>query len=279
MVGYLCKLAGVSRSGYYAWLHAAGNRESREIQDKTNFELIEYIFNQKKQKAGILQLKMIIENDYCIFMNHKKIRRLMRKYGLVTKIRRANPYKKMAKANQEHRTLPNLVNRQFDQGKPGKVLLTDITYLYYKNGQKAYLSCVKDGCTKQILAHYLSTSLEMNIVYKTLDILKQTMEGFEPGTMLHSDQGVHYTHPDFQKKVKESELTQSMSRKGNCWDNASIESFFGHFKDEVEYKECMNFSELQQVVDLYIKEYNYRRYQWGLEKMTPVQYRSHLLAA
>ena len=73
MVGYLCKLAGVSRSGYYAWLHAAGNRESREIQDKTNFELIEYIFNQKKQKAGILQLKMIIENDYCIFMNHKKL--------------------------------------------------------------------------------------------------------------------------------------------------------------------------------------------------------------
>ena len=203
----------------------------------------------------------------------------MRKYGLVTKIRRANPYKKMAKANQEHRTLPNLVNRQFDQGKPGKVLLTDITYLYYKNGQKAYLSCVKDGCTKQILAHYLSTSLEMNIVYKTLDILKQTMEGFEPGTMLHSDQGVHYTHPDFQKKVKELELTQSMSRKGNCWDNAPIESFFGHFKDEVEYKESMNFSELQQVVDLYFEEYNYRRYQWGLEKMTPVQYRSHLLAA
>src|SRR5699024_3381594 len=124
--------------------------------------------------------------------------------------------------------------------------------------------CVKDGCTKQILAHYLSTSLEMNIVYKTLDILKQTMEDFEPGAILHSDQGVHYTHPDFQKKVEEFELTQSMSRKGNCWDNAPIESFFGHFKDEVEYKESMNFSELQQVVDLYFEEYNYRRYQWGL---------------
>src|SRR5699024_8988668 len=187
MVDYLCKLAGVSRSGYYAWLDAAGDRESREIQDRTNLELIEYIFNQKKQKAGFLQLKMIIENDYCIFMNHKKIRRLMRKYGLVTKIRRANPYKKMANAKRQHRILLNLVNRQHDQGKLGKIHLTDIPYLYYKNGQKAYLSCVKDGCTLQILAHYLATSLEMNIVYKTLDILKQTMEGFEPGTMLHSD--------------------------------------------------------------------------------------------
>src|SRR5699024_11880685 len=114
MVDYLCKLAGVSRSGYYAWLDAEGDRESREIQDRTNLELIEYIFNQKKQKAGFLQLKMIIENDYCIFMNHKKIRRLMRKYGLVTKIRRATTYKKLAKASQEHPTLPNLIQRIFD---------------------------------------------------------------------------------------------------------------------------------------------------------------------
>ena len=183
MVSFLCELSGVSRSGYYAWLQAAGKRDLREIQDETDTELIEYIFRQKKEKAGVIQIKMIMENDYCIYMNHKKIRRLMRKYGLFTKIRVANPYKKMAQANQEHRTLPNLVKRQFDQGKPGKILLTDITYLYYKNGQKAYLSCVKDGCTKQILAHYLSTSLEMNIVYKTLENLKQKMEKFEPDTI------------------------------------------------------------------------------------------------
>lgn len=279
MVSFLCELSGVSRSGYYAWLQAAGKRDLREIQDETDTELIEYIFRQKKEKAGVIQIKMIMENDYCIYMNHKKIRRLMRKYGLFTKIRVANPYKKMAQANQEHRTLPNLVKRQFDQGKPGKILLTDITYLYYKNGQKAYLSCVKDGCTKQILAHYLSTSLEMNIVYKTLENLKQKMDKFEPDTILHSDQGVHYTNPVFQRKVIELNIMQSMSRKGNCWDNAPMESFFGHFKDELDYEECLNFSELQKVVDSYIEEYNYHRYQWGLEKMTPAQYRSHLLAA
>lgn len=105
------------------------------------------------------------------------------------------------------------------------------------------------------------------------------LEQFHPEAILHSDQGFHYTSPVFQKKVKKLGITQSMSRKGNCWDNAPMESFFGHFKDEVCYKECNSLKELKRVVNTYIKEYNYQRYQWGLNKMTPVQYRSHLLAA
>lgn len=229
---------------------------------------------------GALQIKMILENDYLVVMNHKKIRRLMRKYRLITKIRRANPYRKMFKATQEHRTCPNLLNREFNQAEPGKVLLTDITYLYYANGQKAYLSCVKDGSTNEILAHYLSTSLEMNIVYKTLERLKEANQnGFHPEAILHSDQGFHYTHPLFQAKVKKLGIKQSMSRKGNCWDNAPMESFFGHFKDEVDYKDCTSLRELKQLVNSYIEEYNNYRYQWGLNKMTPTQYRGHLLAA
>lgn len=221
-----------------------------------------------------------MENDYFVVMNHKKIRRLMRKYHLIARVRNANPYKKMSKATQEHRTCPNLLKRNFNQNEPGKVLLTDITYLYYANGQKAYLSCVKDGSTKEILAHYLSTSLEMDIVYKTLDRLKEASHNqFHPEAILHSDQGFHYTHPLFQAKVKNLGITQSMSRKGNCWDNAPMESFFGHFKDEVDYKDCNSLIELKQLVDSYIDEYNNHRYQWGLNKMTPVQYRGHLFAA
>ncbi|WP_084710745.1 IS3 family transposase [Ornithinibacillus californiensis] len=150
---------------------------------------------------------------------------------------------------------------------------------FFRNGQKAYLSYVKDGCTKAIIAHYLSTNLEMSIVYKTLEHLDQNTGIIKPNSILYSDQGVHYTNPEFQKKAKELKLTQSMCRKVNCWDNAPMESLFGHFIDEVEYKHCRNFKELQQVVDSYIDVYNNRRYQWGLEKMTPVQYRNHLLAA
>ncbi|MFF5812322.1 IS3 family transposase [Peribacillus butanolivorans] len=106
------------------------------------------IFISKKEKVGALQIKMIMENDYSAVMNHKKIRRLMTKYNLLAKIRWANPYRKMAKATKEHLTCPNLLNHVFNQEVPGKVLLTDITYLYYGKGQKAYLSCVKDAATK-----------------------------------------------------------------------------------------------------------------------------------
>ncbi|MBM4765365.1 IS3 family transposase [Bacillus sp. B15-48] len=90
-------------------------------------ELIKWLFDEKKEKVGALQIKMILENDYFVIMNHKKIRRLMKKFGLKAKIRQANPYCKMLKATQEHRTCLNLLERQFDQQEPGKLLLTDIT--------------------------------------------------------------------------------------------------------------------------------------------------------
>jgi len=273
-------LAGVSKSGYYDWLKAETKRQQREEEDELDIELIRLIFKEKHGKVGALQIKMVLENDYSAVMNHKKIRRLMRKAQLVAKIRQANPYRKLAKATQEHRTCPNLLNREFTQEEPGKVYLTDITYLYFAKGQKAYLSCVKDVATREIVAYHLSTSLDMDIVYETLKQLKRaTHNYFHPEAMIHSDQGFHYTHPLFQKQVKEMGLTQSMSRKGNCLDNAPMESFFGHFKDMVEYRSCENLRELKSKVDLYMEEYNNYRYQWGLKKMTPAQYRGHLLAA
>lgn len=90
---------------------------------------------------------------------------------------------------------------------------------------------------------------------------------------------VDYTNPDFQKLIKKMHLGQSMSRKGNCWDNAPQESFFGHMKDEVDIKSCNTYQELEALICDYIDYYNNHRYQWNLKKMTPVQYRNHLLAA
>jgi len=93
---------------------------------------------------------------------------------------------------------------------------------------------------------------------------------------IHSDQGLHYTNSDFQSRVKELGLTQSMSRKGNCLDNAPMESFFGHMKDEMEYKQSTSFGELVEIIDSYMSYYNNDRYQWGLSKMSPAQYRTHI---
>jgi transposase InsO family protein len=172
MVSFFCSVAGVSRNGYYAYLKAEEKRELKEKSDLEDLRLIKEVYDQKNKKVGALQIKMFLEKDYGVIMNHKRIRRIMNKYGLAAIIRRMNPYRKMAKATQEHKTCPNYLERNFDQGEPQKVLLTDITYLYYGNGQKAYLSAIKDGATREILAHHISTSLEMDIVYETLNLLK-----------------------------------------------------------------------------------------------------------
>lgn len=212
-------------------------------------------------------------------MNPKKIRRLMHKFNFFAKVRRANPYKNIAKANQEHKMLPNALNREFTQDEPGKVFLTDITYLNY-DGRTAYLSCVKDVATREILAYELSNTLKMSIVFNTLTKLYDKLEGnIHPEAMIHSDQGFHYTHPEFQECVRQMNLRQSMSRRGNCLDNAPMESFFGHMKDEVDYKQAKSFGELKQMIDQYMIYYNESRKQWSLKKMTPIEYRSHLIAA
>ncbi|GEN55440.1 transposase [Halobacillus faecis] len=279
MVSYLCEFTGVSRSGYYAWIKSESKRQVRNEKDEKDIQIIQVIFTQNQEKVGALQIKMLLENDYGVIMNHKKIRRLMKKFDLVAKIRQAKPYKQMMKATQEHRTCPNHLNREFTQKEPGKVFLTDITYTYFGKGQKAYLSCVKDSTTKEIVAHHISTSLGMDIVYRTIEKLQETVGCFHPEAMIHSDQGFHYTHPKFQSIVRETGLRQSMSRKGNCWDNAPMESFFGHLKDMVDHQSCESLSQLKEEVNQYIAKYNNKRYQWKLNKMTPVQYRDHLLAA
>jgi putative transposase len=279
MTRYLCELAAVSPSGYYRWLGTEQKRQLRAKSDERDFFLIKRHFDTLRGKAGALVIKMQLENISGVVMNHKKIRRLMRKYSLVAKIRQANPYRKMAKATQEHQTCPNLLKRQFNQGEPEKVFLTDITYLRYGNGQWAYLSCVKDGATKQILADCVSSTLELSLVERTLERLLARLDGnIHPDAVFHSDQGMHYTHPKIRLKINKAGFQQSMSRRGNCWDNASMESFFGHMKDELDYKECQTLGELRARVNDYIAYYNSERYQWTLKKMTPDQFRSHLLA-
>jgi len=196
----------------------------------------------------------------------------MRKYQLFVKIRARNPYKDISKKSQEHRTCENKLNREFKQQTPLKVFCTDITYLFHR-GSLAYLSVIKDVYSGEIVAWWLSSNLSMDIVMNTIDSLKNNsnlpLESLA-NIMLHSDQGFHYTNLEYIKGLKDLNMIQSMSRKGNCIDNAPVESFFGHFKDDVDYKECKTFTELHLLVGEYIEHYNNARYQWDLKKMTPV---------
>lgn len=279
MISYLCKVADVSRSGYYKYFLVENEklRNFKEKQDLLAKENVLKAFNYKGRKKGARQIKMVLKDKFNIIYNLKRIRRIMNKYDIICPFRRANSYRRMIKATKEHTIVPNLLNREFKQGIPGKVLLTDITYLRYKNGKKAYLSTIKDSSTNEILAHYVSDNLRLNIVLNTLKklTLNKTLK-LHSEAILHSDQGVHYTSPNFQSIVKKLGLKQSMSRRGNCWDNAPQESFFGHFKDEVILNNCSTLEQVRNEIDDYMDYYNNDRYQWNLNKMTPVQYRNHL---
>ncbi|WP_408631316.1 IS3 family transposase, partial [Marinisporobacter balticus] len=280
MISHLCTKTGVSRSGYYNYfsLKSQTLRDQRNTQDEIVKDIILKAYNFKRRKKGARQIKMTLEGQYGIIYNLKRIRRIMKKYGIICPIRKANPYRRMMKATREHTVLPNLLNRNFKQNIPGKVLLTDITYLFYGKGKKAYLSTIKDGSTNEIVAYNVSDSLKLDIATDTLHKLKKNRKIKLPkGAFIHSDQGVHYTSPTFQKLVKKYGLGQSMSRRGNCWDNAPQESFFGHFKDEAYIKPCETLEQLKKEIKQYMLYYNKYRYQWDLKKMTPVQYRNHLL--
>jgi transposase InsO family protein len=230
---------------------------------------VKAVFDKGKGKYGWRSIKMRLEA-----MNHKKIKRIMKKYDLVTRVRKRNPYKAIMKKRLEHRIFPNKLQREFKQAIPFKVFCTDITYIPFNNGF-AYLSVIKDIASGEVVAWNVSLYLEMNLVMETVKSLKV---GLCENALIHSDQGFHYTNPDYIKIVKEFKLIQSMSGKGNCIDNAPIESFFGHMKDELDYKSCRLFEELRLRIDEYMKYYNQERKQWTRRKMTPVEYRNYLLA-
>lgn len=276
-ISWMCQIAGVTRSGYYAWLDAAPARQSREEADQKDFENIleAYRFRGRPKGARGIHMRLLHTGTR---MNLKKIRRLMAKYGLKCPIRKENPYRRMAEKLRTSNVAPNRVQRNFLGYGPRKLLLTDITYLFY-NGGKCYLSTILDAMTREILAYRLSPSLEVSFVLETVDALVRDYGSqLDNTTIVHSDQGCHYTSYAFIQKLKDNEFLQSMSRKGNCWDNAPQESFFGHMKDEVKdaVADCCTFDSVKTVVDDQMDYYNNDRYQWDLLKLSPREYYSYL---
>lgn len=273
VISRLCEIADVSRSGYYNWINSKEKRNEKELHDQSDFELVLAAYKYRGYRKGARSIYMRLLHEG-IRMNLKKIRRIMKKYNLVCKIRKANPYRRMAKALKTSHVAPNLINRDFIQ-EPRLVILTDITYLFYgKTKKKAYLSTMKDAFTNEILSYVVSDSLEEDFVLETVKKLFKnhgnTIKVKE--TIIHSDQGVHYTCIDFQRLLKDNELRQSMSRRANCWDNAPQESFFGHMKDEIDISECNSFEKLVGAIDDYMDYYNNDRYQWDLAKLSPAEY-------
>lgn len=282
----LCDIARVSLSGYYAWMKRKKEKRTQEDREGDDLQKIESLVLKHKRKHGYRTVSMDLKRIGSP-MNHKKVLRLMKKYHLLAKVRRKNPYKQMQKATQEHSIASNLVNREFQWSKekimmPYSLLWTDITYLRL-GSRWTYLSFLKDMITGEALSWKLSQHLWLESVQDTLMQLEMKSRSDEvlqkhlQWAYIHSDQWFHYTHPTFSIGIKKMGCIQSMSRRWNCIDNAPTESFFGHMKDELDIKSCSTFSELEKAVDEYMHHYNHDRPQWNKKKMTPVEYRNHLL--
>lgn len=271
----LCSIAGVSRSGYYAWIKSAPAREIQEQKDREDFEVILHAYKMHGYTKGARGIQMaLLHMNPPVIMNLKKIRRLMKKFNLSCPFRKPNPYKQIMKELKTNDIAENLLQREFEDYGPRTVLLTDITYLPYNN-KFAYLSTILDAFTKEILAYVLSSSMKEDFVLETVEqLIAEHGVSLNAKVLFHSDRGYHYTAHSLIELLKDKNLRRSMSRKGNCWDNAPQESFYGHMKDHIKVKltEVREFVEVKAIVDDYMDYYNNYRYQWYLAKLAPAEF-------
>ena len=263
--------------GYYNWVRSERARETREQRDRADFEWIleAYRFRSYAKGARGIHMRLL---HMGVRMNVKKIRRLMRKYRLTCPIRKPNPYRRLQRSIRMGSTAENLVNREFESRGPRAILLTDITYIPL-NGKFCYLSTILDACTKQVLSYAVSESLEVDFVLEMVERLVQNYgTSLNKETVIHSDQGTHYTSLKFIQLVESRELRRSMSRRGNCWDNAPQESFFGHMKDELagEIPGWTSFADAKASIDRWMDYYNQDRCQWDLAKLSPNEFYEYI---
>ena len=265
----LFKLTSVSRAGYYKWKKSHSTPQVN--RDEELYRLILDVFNESNRTYGVKRIKQALLNQYGWMVNHKCIRRIMHKYHLVCVL----PKPKFKRRPQPHGNISNVLNREFHATKPLQKLCMDITYIKVKAPYPkwAYLCAVKDLYNQEIVAYDVCESQNMIQVYRVLHQLEQLP--LEQNALLHTDQGYQFTNKNYIKKVADIGLTQSMSRRGNCWDNACIENFFRHLKAEMPFfSSPQTLEEVKQFISKYINYYNTKRIQ-NKYSMSPVEYRLH----
>ena len=266
----ILKKIGLSRSSYYSIL-SNDNYGMKDKQDEIDFQCIKKVMDYKGFKKGSRIIYMMLPGMCGVHFGRAKILRLMKKYGCVCTVRKERPELKTNRENLKNNRKPNLLRRRFRLARPNEILLTDVSYLKYSTNKTEYFSCIKDAVTGKIVNHVTSSSNDLNLAKATIDCLDST-----ENTLFHSDQGILYFSDVFQNKLKELGYEQSMSRRGNCWDNSSQESYFGHMKDECDFSKCSTPEDVKRIVDEYVYYYNYERPQWSRNKMTPVDYEKYL---
>lgn len=236
--------------------------------------LVHEIFSRTPNGMGYRQVAMALRSEQGLAISGKTVLKIMREEGLMCQIRRKryNSYR-----GASGKAARNILNREFKAEAPMQKLATDVTE-FKVAGAKAYLSPVMDMYNNEIVAWSVSRHPDMAQINEMLDGLEARITSEE--SMLHSDQGWQYQQLSYQKRLRALGITQSMSRKATCLDNACMEGFFGHLKDEFyRGSQFTDYDDFKAQLNQYIEYWNTKRYQGVLKGMTPVQYRSHSIEA
>ena len=257
-ISFLTRIAGVSRSAYYRYKRKP-NDPSAGLK-----RLILAIYNKSGKRKGYRTIRDTLNYQYGLIVNHKKVLRLMRELGIQSITR-----KKKKKKPENTLIQDNILKRDFQAEAPYEKFVTDITYFPARH-QMVYLCTVIDLYNQDPIAWHISEKQDKQLSLKTIQKLAQKCD--LTGSLIHSDQGVHYTNPEYVNVVKQHGMIQSMSRKGNCWDNACAESFFGHLKQETWHlmkEKPQNKQEVIDMVEEYMVYYKHERPQNKLGGMPP----------
>ena len=235
--------------------------------------LVREIFSRTANGMGYRQIALVLRNEHNLCISGKTVLRLMREEGLCCRIRRKkyNSYK-----GEQGKIARNVLSRDFFAAAPMRKLVTDVTEFSQPWG-KAYLSPVMDLFNNEIVAWSVSKHPNMAQINEMMAMLEPRLNG---PALLHSDQGWQYQQKSYQLKLASLGIKQSMSRKATCLDNACMEGFFGHMKDEFyRGRKFESFESFKSELEKYIVYWNTNRYQVGLKGMTPMQYRGHSIRA
>lgn len=250
----MCQFFGVSRSGYYDYV----KRLERPAHDAALAEIIRKQQERCNKTYGYRRMWIWLKKVRKIHRNPKTILRIMKKYDLLSEIRRRRRWRQMS--TQLHK-YDNLLNRDFHADQPNHKWVTDITYIRTRQGV-LYLSIIRDLYDNSIIAYKTGTTQSVNLVLDTIRFAMQKEKKVAEELQLHSDQGSQYTSQAYFDLTKEYGITPSMSRRGNCYDNAMAENFFSILKTECIYRHHpTTFDEARRLIDNYIYFYNNQRIQ------------------
>jgi putative transposase len=261
----ICRALGVSPSGYYAW--KAGGETARAREDRLLKQRIVAIHGETRGRYGTPRVERELRRQG-VHTSRKRVGRLRRELGL--RARAARRYRATTDSSHQRPVAPNLLDRQFEAAEPDRVWVSDITYLATEEGW-LYLSVVLDVCSRRVVGWAVADSLDQELAVSALDQAIAARRP-APGLIFHSDRGSQYCGQDFQRRIEEAGILPSMSRKGDCWDNAMAESFFKTLKVELGRRFKTRIQGRRELFEYIEGFYNTRRLHSGLGYLSPSEY-------